>query len=68
MAPSFHTAWDDGLITLSDEFRIIRSPHLPATDLLTPNNPAGIAMMPADKTLWPSRPYLEMHRNMIFRH
>ncbi len=69
LSPLFHWAFDEGLISITTEYRIILSPHLRAADnivgdLLTLESREII--LPADGVFWPDHQALEHHRKHIF--
>ncbi len=66
LSPDAHASWDGGLVTLDDNFRILRSPRLRASEL--PNAVQGsMIWLPESVAQRPSREYIRRHREKIFR-
>lgn len=67
LSGTVHWMFDRGLISVSDDYKILISKkHVPddAARLLNKN---GLINLPSDPTLYPNSHYLEFHREIIFK-
>lgn len=67
LSKTVHWMFDRGLLSIDDDFKILKARSLvpePISRLLAPN---GYAQVPTDPKLQPHRAFLEYHRNKIFK-
>jgi putative restriction endonuclease len=67
LSRTFHWMFDNGLITISDKYRIITAKKLIPDQYLNLINRSGELLLPNNSKLFPHTEFLEYHRDNIFK-
>jgi putative restriction endonuclease len=62
-----HWLFDRGLISIGDDYSILTAPRKIPDNVAQLLNPGRRLLLPPDQNRWPSRPFLEFHRQHIFK-
>lgn len=67
LSSTFHWMFDRGLLSIDDEFRILKAKGAIPAEVERLLNPSGYLTIPADYRLQPHRQFLRYHREYIFK-
>ena len=59
--------FDRGLVSISDDFRIMVAKNHVPDDAARLLNQSGALNLPKDQTLYPNAHYLKFHRDVVFK-
>ena len=67
LSRTFHWMFDNGLITISDQYDIITDDKLVPRQVLDLINKSGKLILPSDNRFFPHKKFLEYHRDVVFK-
>jgi putative restriction endonuclease len=67
LSGTVHWMFDRGLISISDDFKILVAKNHVPDDAVRLLNQSGLINLPKDQTLYPNAHYLKFHRDVVFK-
>lgn len=67
LSSTFHWMFDRGLLSIDDDFRILKAKGAVPTEIERLMNPSGYLAVPEDFRLQPHKQFLRFHRENIFK-
>jgi putative restriction endonuclease len=67
LSGTVHWMFDRGLISISDDFKILVAKNHVPEDAVRFLNQSGLINLPKDETLYPNEHYLKFHRDLVFK-
>jgi putative restriction endonuclease len=67
LSATVHWMFDRGLISISDDFKILVARNHVPEDAVRLLNQSGLINLPEDKTFYPNAHYLKFHRDNVFK-
>ncbi len=67
LSGTVHWMFDRGLISISDDFKILVAKNHVPEDAVRLLNQSGMIHLPKDQTLHPNEHYLKFHRDLVFK-